>query len=110
MNKKIVFLSAIFFLLPIGCAAIALTNPLPSMKNFTDVLNGLLNIVYYIAVAITPIFLMISAFYFMAFGGNPEKINQAKQMFFYAIVGLIIAIGAKGFVALITGTLVEPEF
>ena len=44
---------------------------------------------------------LVSAFYFLTGGGNPQNIEKAKQTLLYAIVGVIVGILPKAIIAII---------
>lgn len=50
---------------------------------------------------IAGIFLIIAGYFFVTGGGEPEKVNKARQMLINALIGVAIAVGAKGLVMLV---------
>lgn len=70
-------------------------------KTLGQIVDDMLSVVYGLAIAIAPVMIIISGFYFLTAGGNPERIEKAKKAILYAVIGLIIVIAANGIVALL---------
>lgn len=73
-------------------------------KAFTNVgtleakLIAITDIVFTILLSIAGLFLIISGFFYITAAGDPEKIKKAKQMLINALIGVAIALAAKGIV------------
>lgn len=93
-----VFLSALL-LMPVLVNGIAIENPLEA-DTFAELIDALVNIIFYFAVAIAPIFIIIAGFYFITAAGEPAKINTAKQIILWTLIGLLVVLCAKGIIAL----------
>ncbi len=65
------------------------------------VMNNVLDWLFYIAIAAAVAFLIIAAINFITAGGEVKKHELAKNMIIYALVGVAVAILAKGLVALV---------
>lgn len=67
--------------------------------------NGILNKAanfLLVIVGIAGVFMVvIGGVQYALSGGDPQKINKAKDMIIYAIVGLIVALVAKGIIAFV---------
>jgi prolipoprotein diacylglyceryltransferase len=59
------------------------------------------NFLFTVLLAIAVIFIVIAGVRFVTAGGDPEQVKSARDMILYAVVGLIIAILARGAVTLI---------
>jgi uncharacterized protein YpmS len=59
------------------------------------------NFLFTVLLAIAVIFIVIAGVRFVTAGGDPEQVKSARDMILYAVVGIIIAILAKGAVTLI---------
>lgn len=70
-------------------------------KTLNDILEEVLNYIFLIAMALAPLMIIISGLYFVFSGGDPQKVANAKRIFFYAIVGLVIALLAKAIIGII---------
>ena len=65
-------------------------RPAPQFKNLGDILSGLLNIVFYLAVFLAFYFLVWGAFQYILAGGKKEELAKARQRITWALVGLVI--------------------
>lgn len=63
-----------------------------------DALDSIVNWLFGILIVVAIIFFVIAAFQFVTGGGDPEKVDSARKMVLYGIVGLIVAIFARGLV------------
>jgi hypothetical protein len=68
--------------------------------NLQDLLDDIINYIFWIASAITPILIIIGGFYFITSGGEIERVNKAKRIITYTIVGFAIVLFARGLVAI----------
>lgn len=76
---------------------VKIKNPLKA-KTLEDVINNLIDFVFFLALIICPLVIIIGGFIFVTAGGDPKKIESGKKMIYYALIGLGIVILAKGFV------------
>jgi len=102
MHKYLSLILLIIILTPLTVEAITIDNPLKA-DTLTDLMNTIVNFLFYLAIAITPIMLVIAGFYYLTAAGEPEKINTAKRIILYTLVGLVIVISAKGIMELFQG-------
>lgn len=106
--KKIfllIFLSS--FLTPLFTAAITFENPLEGVT-FESLVSSVIDFIFWVAMAIAPIMIIVAAFYFLTSAGDPEKVRTAKRIIFWTIVGLIIVLSGRGIVAMIEQILFPP--
>ncbi len=101
--KKIIFFSLLcgLFLAPIIGFAVRLDNPL-NASSFEAVVNNVIDFVFYIGMALVPLGIVISAFYFFTAAGNDQQILTAKKILFYTLLGLAILLLAKALGSLLT--------
>lgn len=94
---------------PTPCAAgtICIPNPLCA-NNFTELIDNLTNIIFYVAMLIAPVFLVVAGFYYLTAAANPEKVNTAKSIIIWTLVGLIVIIASKGIIALFQTITTNP--
>jgi hypothetical protein len=59
-----------------------------------QVLHNGLNIVYFLAGVIAVIIIIIGSITFVTSAGNSANVTKAKNMILYAVVGLIVVLGA----------------
>jgi hypothetical protein len=68
-----------------------------------DAVDRITNYVFVILLIVAVIFLLLAGFQFVTAGGDPDKVNSARQNVMYAMIGVTVAILAKGIVALVRG-------
>ena len=75
-----------------GCADPII--PCTTDCNFCHVFDLVENILSFILTCLTPViaslFLMVGGFYFLTAGGDPSKINKARNIVFAVVVGVVI--------------------
>lgn len=59
------------------------------------------NWVFSFLVAIAAIFLIVAGFFWVTAGGNPENVNKARTMLINALIGVVIALLARGLIAVV---------
>jgi hypothetical protein len=76
-----------------------------SVKNIGDIIgliNKIGNWIFAAVLAISALFLIVAGFLFVTAGGNPENVIKARQMLINALIGVAIALAARGLVAVVT--------
>jgi len=68
-------------------------------------INNITNWIFVALFAVATIFLIIAGFMFVTAGGNPEQVNKARQMLINALIGVAIALAARGAVAVVSSIL-----
>lgn len=71
--------------------------------NTNDVVVGVLNTVYYISGAAAVIVIVIAGILYTISDGDSGKISKAKNAILYAVVGLVIIMGAFVITGFISG-------
>lgn len=66
---------------------------------------AIVNLLLYVAGGIAIIMIIFGGMRYVLSTGNPTKVQDAKNTILYAIVGLVIAVGAYAIVAFVTGRL-----
>lgn len=88
---------------------VSIGNPLGD-KDLTDIIQGLINFIFGLALLICPIFIIWGGFEIATAAGADTRIKEGRQKITYALVGLVIIALASTFVAVIKGILgVETE-
>ncbi|HEY0979918.1 MAG TPA: pilin [Candidatus Paceibacterota bacterium] len=82
---------------------IKLNNPL-KVNTIQDAIKLFVNAIVRLAIPVIVIFFLWSGLMFIFARGNPEKIKQAKNMFFYTIIGTLLILGAWTITNAIIGT------
>ena len=98
--KLLISLLLISFFVPLIGGAVTIPNPLKA-QNFTQLLEAIIDFIFYLALGITPIMIIVSGFFFITAQGEPEKIQTAKKIILWALIGLLVVFSAKGLVKLL---------
>ena len=100
--KLLILLLLISFFIPLTAkgAVIEIENPLET-NTFWGLIDSLIDFVFYLAIAIAPIMFLVAGFDFITAAGELEKINTAKKIILWALIGLLIVFLSKAFVELV---------
>lgn len=90
----------LLFSLPFLTQAVQLKNPL-QYETIPDLINAVIDWLFVVALVIVPMVIVVAGYFFIASGGDPQKVTQAKNMVIYALIGLLIIILSRGIIALI---------
>lgn len=82
-------------------------RPAAQFKSLNDLLSGLLNIIFYVAVFLAFYFLVWGAFAYLMAQGKKEDLAKARARITYALVGLIIVFLAY-FIAKFASEIFKP--
>jgi len=74
-------------------------------KNFQELIERIIALISYLALAIAPLMIIIAAFYFLTSAGDLEKIKTAKRIILYTFIGLAVILLARTIIAVIEGIL-----
>ena len=66
-----------------------------------DLFNAAVLFLYYIAGPIVVIMIILAGLLFLFGRGEPSKVNAAKKILLYAVIGLVIILIGQGFIALL---------
>lgn len=83
---------------PLGQTCIQ--NPLNACS-FEDLVGSITDFIFYIALALLPLMVLIGSFYIMNAGGDPNRVDTGRKVILYAVIGFTIIFFAKGIVAII---------
>jgi hypothetical protein len=97
--KKILLISLLLSL-PIIVSAVEFQNPL-EYETFGELIDAIIKFIFYIAVVVVPLMVIIGAFYILTAGGDPKKIGTGKNIIIYTLIGLAIIMLARGLIAMI---------
>jgi len=70
------------------------SNPLSQFTSLADIIGFVMNIVFYVGIALTIIFLIIGGIRYITSGGSKEGAEAARGMITNAIIGFIVVVGA----------------
>ena len=79
--------------------------PPTGSNDLEDLLNKVINYVFLIATTITPMLILIGGFYFMTSGGEIERVNTAKRIITYTVIGYSIILFSRGLVYILADIL-----
>jgi len=99
MRKYLSLILLIIILVPLAVEGVTIDNPIRS-NNFAELIDAIINFIFMFAIAIAPIMFIIAGFYFITAAGEPEKIQMAKKMILWTLVGLLVVMSAKGMITL----------
>lgn len=63
-------------------------------QHITDFLNTIARMAIQYILVIAAIFIILSGYIYMTSFGNKAKVEQAKQMLLYTIIGILVVMGA----------------
>ncbi|KKU75486.1 MAG: hypothetical protein A3G60_01010 [Candidatus Ryanbacteria bacterium RIFCSPLOWO2_12_FULL_47_9c] len=69
-------------------------GPFTNSKEFRDLLVKLANFISKFGLSLVAFFLVLSGFKFISAQGNVQKLESAKKMFYWTVVGAILVVGA----------------
>lgn len=82
------------FIRPVFAKLNAPTEPLGEYKELADVLGTVLNVVFYVGIALTVVFLIIGGIRYVTSGGSKEGSQAARSAITNAIIGFVVVVGA----------------
>lgn len=99
--KLLVTFLGFLVLFPVLAQAISISiaNPLRA-TTFNALILAIVNIIFTIALALAPLMIIIAGFYFMTAAGDPAKIQTAKQIILWTLIGLLIILLSRGIITL----------
>lgn len=87
-------------------SGLEITNPFSGqIKTLDDLFGAIIGFLYYIAGPIVVIMIIIAGLLFLFSRGDPNKVQTAKRLLLYAIIGLAIILIGHGFVVLLENIL-----
>jgi hypothetical protein len=108
MRKKLILSITIFLslclLANLARAEITITNPL-RFGTFQELINAIVNFLFTISLALSSVMVVIAGYHFVTASGDPKKIQTAKNIILYTLIGLGVIFFAKalnGILKLIT--------
>ena len=81
-------------------AAATTSTPAPNLP-VMDAIDNITNWAFTILMAVAALFIIFAAFEFITAKGEPEKVKSAREYVLYALVGVVVALLARGLVQLI---------
>jgi hypothetical protein len=81
-------------------ATCAIDCQAPNLGVFT-VLNKIIDYLFTALLIFAAIMIMVAAYYFVTAAGNPETVAKARHFVIYALIGVVVALLARGLVVFI---------
>jgi hypothetical protein len=76
-----------------------------SLETLMALINTIGNWIFAALVAVAVIFMIVAGFFYITGGGNEENIRKGKNMLISALIGVAIALAARGLVAIVMSLL-----
>jgi heme/copper-type cytochrome/quinol oxidase subunit 2 len=106
LSKSLILLTSFLFFFSFFACCYAVDIPSPiSSQTFTELLNKIIDFIFYVSLPVAAIMITVAGFYFVTAAGEPEKIQKAKIMILWTLIGLLVVFLAKGLVAALRGAL-----
>jgi hypothetical protein len=102
--KIIIVLFLFNIIFPLKTQAVTIPPP-TSWTTFQEVIDAIINFIFYVGVAIFPIMAIVAGFLLLSSGGDPSKVKKAKDILLYSIIGLLIVLLARGLISVIKSIL-----
>jgi len=84
----------------VGLAVTPTEPPERTGQETIDVLDTVMKYVYAVFLVVAVICFIIGGFYFITSAGDPEKVGKGRSFVLYGVIGVIIAVLARGLIAL----------
>jgi hypothetical protein len=89
-----------------GSSFFNIINPL-ACNTIPECIEKIISFILWIGTAIFPIIIIIAGFLFLTSGGDPEKVRTAKRTIFWAVIGLVIVLLARGIISVIKSVIAK---
>lgn len=100
MKKIFSTLILTLLLLPLLTLAIEFQNPL-KYGTFDELVTAIISFIFTIAVVVTPLMIIIGAFYLLTAAGDPKRVETGKTIISYALIGLVVILLARAIIYVI---------
>ncbi len=113
MKKLFRIVPAALALMPATVFAVVVQQPPALPTNITDLFNlicSIANLIFTLIMILAIIILLYAAFLFLSGGGDSAKQKQARDLLTYAIIGIIVALLAKGIVLVVVNIVSSGSF
>jgi heme/copper-type cytochrome/quinol oxidase subunit 2 len=102
--KKILLVTVLISLFALPMVSFGQEDILPegpqTGAEIVTIINTISNWIFTIFLAVAVIFIIMAAIKFLTSGGDPGKVQSARDSLLYALIGVAVAVLAKGLVAL----------
>ena len=83
-----------------SAGSVVICSPL-KYRSISAVIESITNWIFYIAIVLAPLMIIIGAFMFMTSAGDPTKVQTAKKLIIWTVIGFAIILFSKGLISLI---------
>lgn len=77
---------------------VTIDNPL-RWNSFWDLIDKLIDFIFYLSIGFAPIMIIVAGFYFITAAGEPAKIETAKKIILWTMIGLTIVFLSKALIS-----------
>jgi len=109
--KSLFFLTILLLSLGLGASSragdigpIKIENPIGD-KTLQDIIYSVMDFIYNVALALVPFAVVWSGLMYVTSEGNPVKIENAKKIIYYSLIGLLLILFSKGLSRIFTDLL-----
>jgi hypothetical protein len=88
------------------CGVGQLCNPVKA-NNLEDFLRDVVRVIVRVGIPVSAIFVIYSGYLFVSARGSEDRVKHAKQVFWYAIIGTAVLLGAWVIITVIADTIKE---
>jgi len=75
--------------------------PPTTYKTFDELVTAIISFIFTIAVVVTPLMIIIGAFYLLTAAGDPKRVETGKTIISYALIGLVVILLARAIIYVI---------
>jgi len=106
MNKKLIFLFALFASLCMASSvlAVSIDNPLTGVDDFPALFTKLATGATGLVAALSSLMVIIGGMFFLLSAGNAGMVTRAKSILFFAFIGIIVALTSGAIISAVKGT------
>lgn len=87
-----------------GGGVFEIRNPLEA-ESFEQLIGAISNFIFWIGMAIAPVMFIVAGFFFVTSAGDPKKVQTAKGVALYTIIGLVVILLASGLIKVLESIL-----
>lgn len=84
-------------------------RPPTEHKTIQELIQSIIGFFRTAALIVAPLVIVVAAYHIIFSGGDPAKVNKARDAIIYVLVGLLIILMAEGIIALVVDVLKGKE-
>jgi hypothetical protein len=78
---------------------VCIGNPL-GYNSLYELLGAVIDFIFYVSIPLAALLIVVSAYFFLASAGEPEKVRRAKHIIIYTLIGLTVVFLSKAIIAM----------